>query len=77
MTLKTILAAAASLGALTISAQAQAACADLMSLDLEDGTVTSAMIVTAGGFEAPASGFGPPPGVAASPFADVPAFCRV
>ncbi len=77
MILKTLLAATGSLAALALAAPAHAACADLAGMDLDGGTITSAEVVAAGGFEAPPSAFGPPPGVAASPYADVPQFCRV
>jgi feruloyl esterase len=62
--------------ALALAAPAQAACGDLAGLTVPDGSVTSAEVVAAGAFQPPA-GSGPPPGVTASPFADVPAFCRI
>jgi len=74
--LKSVFAATSSIAALAMATPAQAACEDLTGFALEDGTITSAEVVAAGAFEAP-SAFGPPPGVAASPYADVPAFCRV
>jgi feruloyl esterase len=77
MPLKSILAATASLAALAFAAPAQAACSDLAGMHIDGGTVTAAEVVSQGGFTAPPGGFGPPPGVAASPFAAVPAFCRV
>ncbi|TIX49587.1 tannase/feruloyl esterase family alpha/beta hydrolase [Alteraurantiacibacter aquimixticola] len=77
MTFRTILAISSASAALVLSAPAMAACEDLAAMDLDGGTITSAEVVAAGAFEAPATGFGPPPGVAASPFADVPQFCRV
>lgn len=61
---------------MAFTAPAHAACEDLTGLEIADGAVTSAQVVTEGGFQPPA-GSGPPPGVAASPFAEVPAFCRV
>ena len=76
MPLKTVLAATGSLAALAISTPALAACEDLAGMRIDGGRVDSAEVVAEGGFTAPAGG-GPPPGVAASPFADVPAFCRV
>ena len=76
MKTKHILAATGSLAALALSAPAQAACGDLAGMQIDGGKVTSAQIVAQGAFEAPA-GMGPPPGVAASPYADVPQFCRV
>lgn len=77
MPLKTAFATTASLVALALASPALAACEDLEQLQIAGGTVTSADEVSQGGFTAPAGGFGPPPGVAASPFAAVPAFCRV
>ncbi|MFC3096907.1 tannase/feruloyl esterase family alpha/beta hydrolase [Alteraurantiacibacter palmitatis] len=77
MQLKSVLAAASSIAVLAIAAPALAACEDLAGMPIEGGRVTSAEVVNAGGFVAPANPFGPPPGIAASPFADVPAFCRV
>ncbi|MCX7677436.1 MAG: tannase/feruloyl esterase family alpha/beta hydrolase, partial [Alteraurantiacibacter sp.] len=77
MQLKSVLAAASSIAALAFAAPALAACEDLAGMAVPNGRVTAAAVVDAGGFVAPPSPFGPPPGVAASPFADVPAFCRV
>ena len=77
MPFKSILAASGSIAALALSAPAYAACADIANMSIADGSVTSAEAVSAGGFEPAASQFGPPPGVAASPYADVPQFCRV
>lgn len=77
MQFKTMLAATGSLAALAFAAPAMAACGDLAGMSIDGGRVTSAVVVEQGGFVAPPSPFGPPPGVAASPFADVPAFCRV
>ncbi len=74
---KSILATTASLAALSLSSPAQAACEDLAGMHIDGGSITSAEVVSQGGFTAPPGGFGPPPGVAASPFAAVPAFCRV
>jgi hypothetical protein len=56
---------------------AAADCADLAELALPDGEVTSAELVQAGGFSLPPSAGGPPPGVMAASFAELPAFCRV
>ncbi|WP_241657384.1 tannase/feruloyl esterase family alpha/beta hydrolase [Aurantiacibacter suaedae] len=72
---KTMLALASATFA--FAAPAQAACGDLVGLDLGAGEVTAATEVAKGAFTPPNNGMGPPPGVAASPFADVPAFCRV
>jgi feruloyl esterase len=77
MQLKTTLAATGSLAALAFATPALAACGDLAGMHIDGGRVTSAVVVDEGGFEAPPSPFGPPPGIATSPFADVPAFCRV
>jgi hypothetical protein len=71
--------AAAVAGALAAGGPAAARdCAGLAGTALADGgKVTSATLVPAGGFEMPASPFGPPPGVAAAGFKGLPAFCRV
>ena len=61
---------------LAASPAAAAECADLSSLALPDGKVTSASVVAAGAFQPPA-GAGGPPGVAAGRYANLPAFCRV
>lgn len=76
MHLKSVLATAGSLAVLACATPALAACDDLAGMRLEGGRVTSAEVVAAGSFTPPA-GAGAPPGVAASPFSDVPAFCRV
>lgn len=68
---------AASACAIAIAAPAHAACEDLAALDIEDGEVTSAEVVAKGAFTPPVGSGGPPPGVAASPYAEVPSFCRV
>ena len=77
MPLKSILAIIGSMAALTLSTPALAACEDLAGMRIDGGQVDSAQVVGQGGFTAPAGGMGPPPGIAASPYADVPAFCRV
>ncbi|AKH41376.1 hypothetical protein FHS61_001863 [Altererythrobacter atlanticus] len=74
--IKRILAGTTILGSLAFAMPAQAACSDLEGLSITDGKITSAAIVAEGAFDPPA-GSGPPPGVAASPFSDIPAFCRV
>ena len=52
-------------------------CAELAGAAVPQGKVTAATLVPAGAFKlAPAAG-GPPPGVAASGFATLPAFCRI
>lgn len=52
-------------------------CSDLAGMAVTDGKVTSASLVAAGGFSlAQGSAGGPPPGVAAGSFANLPAFCR-
>lgn len=71
----------ACLAALTISvatAPALAAdCAKLTKFTLNNGKVDKAELVAAGAFEAPASPFGPPPGVGPNSYKSMPAFCRV
>ncbi len=52
-------------------------CAELAGAVLPQGKVTAATLVPAGGFQPPPSPFGPPPGVAASGFKGLPAFCRI
>jgi hypothetical protein len=52
-------------------------CARMASMAITDGEVTSAELVRAGGFDAPAMPFGPPPGVVAATFRAMPDFCRV
>ena len=52
-------------------------CGDLAGAALPEGKVTSAVLVPAGGFQPPTSTFGAPPGVAASGFKALPAFCRI
>jgi hypothetical protein len=52
-------------------------CSDLAGMALSTGKVVSATLTPAGGFQPPASPFGPPPGVAAAGFKGLPAFCRV
>lgn len=52
-------------------------CGELAGAALPDGTVTSATLLPAGSFQPPPSPFGPPPGVAAAGYKDLPAFCRV
>ncbi|MXO60196.1 tannase/feruloyl esterase family alpha/beta hydrolase [Altererythrobacter salegens] len=64
--------------AMALAAPAAAAdCDDLASLKLTDGKVTSATLVEAGKFSLPQAAGGPAPGVQASGFANLPAFCRV
>ena len=52
-------------------------CSDLASLTLPNTKITMAKLVDAGGFQPPASPFGRPPGVAATSYKGMPAFCRV
>jgi feruloyl esterase len=74
---KTRLALAASVATLVIANPALAAdCSALAQLALENGHVTSAMLVEAGKFAPPAPA-GAPPGVGAGAYANLPAFCRV
>jgi feruloyl esterase len=73
--------AAGALVALASPAFAQAnpgeTCASMAGMTIANGEVTSAEIVQAGGFDAPAMPFGPPPGVVAATFRAMPDFCRV
>jgi len=71
--------ASLALGALFALATPAAAkdCSEIARLQLDHGKVTSAELVAAGAFKAPPLPFGPPPGVAGSPFDHLPAFCRV
>ena len=52
-------------------------CSELAGAALPQGKVVAATLVPAGGFQPPASPFGPPPGVAAAGFKTLPAFCRI
>lgn len=75
---KTRIALAASLATLACTNSALAAdCSALADLALENGRVTAATLVAAGQFTPPAAPGGPPPGVAAGQYANLPAFCRV
>lgn len=75
---KTRIAMAASLAALAFTNPAFAAeCEALADLALENGRVTAATLVAAGAFTPPAAPGGPPPGVGAGQYANLPAFCRV
>jgi feruloyl esterase len=56
---------------------AMAACDDLSKLDLGKGRVDKVTLVEAGKYTPPPSPFAPPPGVGASPYAALPAFCQV
>jgi len=76
MTIRNLLSIGASIAAITIAAPAQAACEDLMGLDIGAGAITSAQEVAAGAFEEPRSP-GAPPGVGGADYSDTPAFCRV
>src|SRR5690606_36791232 len=58
------------------SPAAAAECGDLASMNLPGGKVTAATVVGAGAFQQPGAA-GAPPGVAASRFGELPAFCRV
>ena len=72
-------AAAVAFGGMLAMASPAAAkdCAELAAAALPQGKVTSATVVPAGAFTPPPSPFGPPPGVAATSFKTLPAFCRV
>ena len=75
---RTRLAIAASLATLVCSHPAFAAdCSSLAGLALDKGRVTAATLVAAGKFTPPAAPGGPPPGVGAGQYANLPAFCRV
>ena len=58
-----------------VPAAAAASCESVASLSLPNGTIASAQLVAAGAFTAPAPARGGEG--AASPFKDLPAFCRV
>lgn len=75
---KAALASGAAFLGLSASPAMAADCGKIASLALPNGKVTSAELVPAGQFKPPAPAFGPPPGVdASSPYAKLPAFCRV
>ena len=52
-------------------------CADMKGERLAGGTITGAELVAAGQFKLPANALPPPPGVAPTSYANLPAFCRV
>ncbi len=52
-------------------------CAQLAGAALPQGKVTAATLVPAGAFQLAPTAGGPPPGVAASGFKTLPAFCRI
>ena len=69
---------AASLAAIAMAAPAAAKdCSDLAGMSLANGKIDSATLVPAGGFTPPATPGGPPPGVAAGAYGNLPEFCRV
>ena len=71
------MAAAAFAGFLVMAGPAAAKdCADLAGAALPQGKVTAAILVPAGGFQ-PAAAPGAPPGVLATGFKSLPAFCRI
>jgi len=74
---QTVAVAVSALAFAIASPAAAKECGDLARLSLQNGKVDSAELVTAGSFEAPASPFGPPPGVSAAAYKQLPAFCRV
>jgi feruloyl esterase len=75
---KTRIAIAASLATAAFTNSALGAdCSALADLALENGRVTAATLVEAGQFTPPAAPGGPPPGVGAGQYANLPAFCRV
>jgi feruloyl esterase len=72
------MAGAAFAGLLAMAGPAAAKdCAALAGAALPQGKVTSATLVPAGGFQLAPTAGGPPPGVAASGFKALPAFCRI
>lgn len=76
--IKAALAGGAAVFGLAAGPALAADCGGLAGLALPNGKVTSAELVAAGQFKPPAAAFGPPPGVSgASPYAKLPAFCRV
>ncbi|WP_119082234.1 tannase/feruloyl esterase family alpha/beta hydrolase [Altererythrobacter sp. B11] len=70
-------AAAITAACITSPAAAKADCAAMAKLALPDGEVTSATLVPAGSFQPPQLPGGPPPGVAAASFQNLPEFCRI
>ena len=72
-----LLAAASAVAALYAAPAAAKDCADLAGMAVPDGKVTAATLVGAGEFSLPTGPGGPPPGVVASGFKNLPAFCRV
>jgi hypothetical protein len=73
-----VMASTAACVGLAFAAPAQAAeCSDLSRLDIGEGRVTSATLVAAGAYQPPAPAFGAPPGVGASPYENLPEFCRI
>lgn len=78
MACKTKLNLAVTLASLIMANSAWAAsCSELANMALDKGTVTSVTLVAAGQYKPAAAPFGPPPGVSESPYAALPAFCRV
>ena len=67
----------AAVAALAGSPAAAKECAELAGMAVTDGKVTAATLVEAGKFALPQAPGGPPPGVLAQGFANLPAFCRV
>jgi len=79
MVMKTAWAAIAAVGGLLAIASPAAAkdCGQLAGAALPQGKVTAATLVPAGEFKLAPSAGGPPPGVAATGFKSLPAFCRI
>lgn len=76
--MKTTWAATAFGGLLAMGSPAAAKdCAQLAGAALPQGKVTAATLVPAGEFKLAPTAGGPPPGVAASSFKTLPAFCRI
>ena len=77
-TMKWALATAGLAGLLALASPAAAKdCAALAGAALPQGKVTTATLVPAGEFKLAPTAGGPPPGVAASGFKTLPAFCRI
>jgi len=75
---KKSIAIAFSLASLVSTAPALAAdCSTLATLVLDSGRITAATLVDAGKFTPPAAPGGPPSGVGAKQYANLPGFCRI
>ena len=73
-----LLAGGAVVAGVFVAAPAAAAeCGDLAKMSLPGGKVTGATLVQPGAFQPPAAAGGPPPGIGAGRYGNLPAFCRV